>query len=253
MHENRREGALIKSTNRSNGDLAYQQIKSMIFHMELLPGDHVPELQVASLLSISRTPIHDALRRLEAERLVSISQNRGASVVKFTDREITEIGTIRIMQDILSAQLVAYYGSVSDFDRLDRMADECEEVTKNGGDIYERFRRDIAFHLEIAKISRNSRLLDQQRLIYQQIHLILIQLSKTAHSTESPEASIEHRLMDIREHKPLVKAIRTGDMRSAVSLLCQHTRDYYRVDAYFLKKYAEQTDNIPVFLPYESD
>ena len=65
----------------SQSELAYQQIKEMIFHMELLPGDRVPELQIAAKLSISRTPIHDALRRLEGEGLLRLERNRGATVI----------------------------------------------------------------------------------------------------------------------------------------------------------------------------
>ena len=71
----------------SQSELAYQQIKEMIFHMELLPGDRVPELQIAAKLSISRTPIHDALRRLEGEGLLRLERNRGATVIQFSDAE----------------------------------------------------------------------------------------------------------------------------------------------------------------------
>lgn len=210
--------------------------------MEFLPGDRIPELQIAALLSISRTPIHDALRRLEAERLVTINQNRGASVTFFSDTEITEVASIRIMQDVLSAQLAAYYGSASDFDRLDLLADQCEAAAKSGDD-YIRLESDIALHLEIARISRNSRLLDQQKVIYQQIRLILIQLSKNS------EHSVERTIMDLKEHKPLINSIRSGDIKTAVSLLCQHTKDYYRIDPYFLKCYNEDTSAIPLFFP----
>ena len=99
----------------SQSDIAYRQIKEMIFHLELLPGTRVPELQIAAKLSISRTPIHDALRRLAAEGLVVIGPHRGATVTCFSEAEIREIGAIRMFQDILAAQLAAYYGSASDF------------------------------------------------------------------------------------------------------------------------------------------
>ena len=90
----------------------------MIFRMELLPGTRIPELQISAKLSISRTPIHDALRRLESEGLVTINQNRGATVSCFSEEEIREIGAIRLCQDILSSQLASYYGSAADFDQL---------------------------------------------------------------------------------------------------------------------------------------
>ena len=113
---------------RSQSAIAYEQIKYMIFHMELLPGARIPELQLSARLDLSRTPIHDALRRLESEGLVRIGHNRGATVAVFTDEEIREIGAIRLSQDILCAQLASYYGSASDFDRLDSLSDACEAV-----------------------------------------------------------------------------------------------------------------------------
>ena len=150
----------------SQSDIAYRQIKEMIFHLELLPGTRVPELQIAAKLSISRTPIHDALRRLAAEGLVVIGPHRGATVTCFSEAEIREIGAIRMFQDILAAQLAAYYGSASDFARLDSLADACEEAAARG-DVYGRIRLDIEFHMAISEISGNSHLVRQQYEIYQ--------------------------------------------------------------------------------------
>ena len=80
----------------SQSETAYKQIKDMIFRMELLPGSHIPELGIAAKLSISRTPVHDALRQLASEGLVTITQNRGAAVTCFSDQEIAEIGAVRL-------------------------------------------------------------------------------------------------------------------------------------------------------------
>ena len=87
--------------------IAYQKIKEMIFHMEFTAGTRIPESIFSSKLNISRTPIRDALRRLEAEGLVVIELNRGATVREFSDHEVREIGEVRMMQDILSAQLAS--------------------------------------------------------------------------------------------------------------------------------------------------
>lgn len=211
----------------SQSEAAYRQIKEMIFRMEFLPGARISELQVSAKLSISRTPIHDALRRLESEGLVTIGHNRGATVNCFTDDEIKEIGEIRLLQDIFSAQLAAYYGSASDFDQLDRLTEACEEAAAKG-DIYGRIHTDIDFHLAIAAISGNSRLISQQYAIYQQIHLIQV----------SKYTDIQHSLTQIHHHKPLVTAIRNGDLDGARELLCQHVKDFYRIDPYLLKCYG---------------
>ncbi len=211
---------------RSQSAAAYQQIKDMIFRLELLPGARIPELQVAAKLSISRTPVHDALRRLESEGLVTIGHNRGATVTCFTDDEIKEIGVIRLSQDILSAQLAAYYGSASDFDDLYHMAGACEAAAAKG-DIYGRIRKDCDFHLAITKISGNSRLINQQYALYQQIYLIQV----------SKYTDIEHSLLQIHHHKPIVSAMCNGNLENARTLICQHLKDFYRLDPYILKCY----------------
>ncbi|MPL96551.1 HTH-type transcriptional repressor NanR [bioreactor metagenome] len=199
----------------------------MIFRMELLPGTPIPELQISAKLSISRTPIHDALRRLKSEGLVTIGYNRRATVVCFTDDEIREIGAVRLSQDILSAQLASYYGSASDFDQLYQLAGACEEASTMG-DVYGRIRTDVDFHLAIAKISGNFRLIDLQYAIYQQIHLIQV----------SKYTDIEHSLIQIHHHKPIVSAIRNGDLDEVRSLTCQHIKDFYHLDPYLIKCYS---------------
>ena len=199
----------------------------MIFHMELMPNDRVPELQIAEKLSISRTPIHDALRKLESEGLVRIQRNRGAAVTCFSDDEIKEIGTLRLSQDILAAQLAMYYGCASDFDRLTLLADECEKAAAEGN-IYGRIQRDMEFHTELAKISGNRHLYDQQFALYQQIYLIQI----------SKYTDVEQSLIQIHHHKPLVAAIRGGDLDEVRRLTCQHVKDFYRVDPYILACYG---------------
>ena len=151
----------------------YNLLKDEIISGKYEPGDELNERRLSEQMGISRTPIHDALRSLESEGLVTISHNRGATVMRFTESEIREIGAVRLMQDILSAQLAARYGSAADFARLDAMAEQCEQAARRGA-VYERIQTDLDFHLEITRISRNSRLLRQQYALYQQIHLIQI-------------------------------------------------------------------------------
>lgn len=213
----------------SQSELAYQQIKKMIFHMELLPGDRVSELQIATKLSISRTPIHDALRRLEGEGLLRLERNRGATVICFSEDEVREIGTLRLSQDILSMQLASYYGCASDFERLMALAEDCEEAASHG-DVYGRIQKDIDFHLEISRISGNTHLLNQQVALYQQI--FLIQISKYT--------DVEHSLLQINHHKPIVAAIRKGNIADIRRLCCLHVQNYYQINPYILSCYSPE-------------
>ncbi len=206
---------------RSQSSIAYEKIKEMIFQLELLPGARISEVQIAKKLSLSRTPVHDALRRLASEGLVRIEANKGATVSEFSDEEIREIGAVRLSLDLLSQQLASYYGSAADFDNLDKLAEICAHASSQG-DIYGRIRKDCDFHLAISEISKNQKLIEQQRKIYQQIYLIQI----------SKYTGIEDSMVQICHHKPLVAAMRKGDLEQIRSLTYQHLFEFYRLNSY---------------------
>lgn len=206
---------------RSQSSIAYEKMKEMIFRLELLPGARISEVQIAKKLSLSRTPVHDALRRLASEGLVRIEANKCATVSEFSDEEIREIGAVRLSLDLLSQQLASYYGSAADFDNLDRLAENCEYASSQG-DVYGRIRKDCDFHLAISEITKNQKLIEQQREIYQQIYLIQI----------SKYTDIEHSMVQICHHKPLVAAMRKGDFEQIRTLTYQHLFDFYRLNSY---------------------
>lgn len=211
---------------KSQGDIAYEKIKNMIFHLEIKPGEKISELQLSNQLNLSRTPVHDALRKLQSEGLTRIERNKGAEVTSYTDEEVKEIGEIRLAQDMLSAELAIYYGSNSDFDRLDSLAQECVKAASRG-DIYERIQTDSNFHLEITRISKNAMLYEQQYRLYQQIHLVQI----------SKYTDIEDSLAQIHHHGPMIQALRDGNLAVMKGLICDHIRDFFQVDSYLIDCY----------------
>ncbi|MCI1999745.1 MAG: GntR family transcriptional regulator [Clostridia bacterium] len=209
---------------RSQSSIAYEKIKEMIFRFELLPGARISEVQIAKKLSLSRTPVHDALRRLASEGLVRIEANKCATVSEFSDEEIEEIGAVRLSLDLLSQQLASYYGSAADFDNLDKLAEKCEQASSKG-DMYERIRKDCDFHLAISEVTKNQKLIKQQREIYQQIYLIQI----------SKYTDIEHSMAQICQHKPLVAAMRKRDLEQIRSLTYQHLAEFFCLNSYLPK------------------
>lgn len=198
----------------------------MIFCMELLPGAKISEVQIAKKLNLSRTPIHDALRQLSAQGLVTIVANRGASVADFTPAEIKAIGTIRLSQDLLAAQLLSYYGCAADFEYLEQLAEQCAQASAQG-DVYSRIKLDIAFHLAIARLSKNALLLEEQTAIFQRVHLIQI----------SKYTDVEQSLLQIHHHKPLIEAMRQGDLKQIRHLVYEHIAHFYEIDPYLSKCY----------------
>ena len=96
--------------------------------------------------------------------------------------------------------------------------------------MYGRIQKDIDFHLEISRISSNTHLLNQQFALYQQI--FLIQISKYT--------DVEHSLVQINHHKPIIAAIRKGNIAEIRRLCCLHVQNFYQIDPYILSCYCPE-------------
>lgn len=200
----------------------------MIFHLELLPGEKISEPQIAAKLQLSRTPVHNALLQLCAEGLVCLEPNKGATVMQFSDDEIRQLGTVRLSQDILSAELASYHGNAVDFNNLMALAEEGNKAAEEGNK-YKRIKIDYEFHLKIVEIAGNSFLYRQQYKLYQQSYLIHV-----SHYTNIPDS-----LAQVSHHIPLVEAIRTGNIAEIRNLTCTHLKDFYKIDDYILNNFRQ--------------
>ena len=109
----------------------YKILKNMIITRELLPGKKIIEETLAQEVGVSRTPIREALFRLEHEGIVEIIPRRGAFVVKQSKDDITEVMQIREVLEALIVRLVTPILTESDIlelrDSLDRLRTTPEE------------------------------------------------------------------------------------------------------------------------------
>jgi DNA-binding GntR family transcriptional regulator len=86
----------------------YETIRTWIIRGELQPGQRLLETQLAEQLGISRTPVREALRRLEIEGLIQFAPNKGAIVKKYTVEELHHIFNLRVLLEGYSAGQAAY-------------------------------------------------------------------------------------------------------------------------------------------------
>ena len=162
---------MSRKTKASLSEEVYEYIKRMILTLELKCGEKIPEELIASQLNVSRTPIREALRRLAGDGLVVIYPNRHAEVVTLTDEDIRQLGDMRMMLDVLAAQLAVHNGSNAEFLELKKVADRCEEAFGKGNR-YERIRLDNEFHLKLTKIGKNKLLYKFQQELLLKVHLV---------------------------------------------------------------------------------
>lgn len=205
---------------------AYEKIKAMILHLEVKPGERIPEEKFASVVSGSRTPVREALRRLSDEGLVKIHPGRYSEVAYYDEESIKQIGLLRLSQDLLSCQLAVLHGSNSDFAILQQLAEKCEEGAKSGN-VYERITYDLDFHLHIAEIGGNKLLIQNQKKLYMLIHLIQI----------SKYRSVDESLKQINNHGQIIEALYARDFPTLKSVICNHLQSFYNIDQGIIDMY----------------
>ena len=85
-------------------DVVFNTLRQAILRGELKPGERLMEIQLANKLGVSRTPIREAIRKLELEGLVSIIPNKGAYVTGITRKDVEDIYAIRSLLEGLCAR-----------------------------------------------------------------------------------------------------------------------------------------------------
>jgi DNA-binding GntR family transcriptional regulator len=109
-------------------DLTYQGIRDRIISGEYAPGAHLKEELVAEDTGASRTPVREALRRLNAEHLVEFVPNRGAYVASWSLEDVEEIYTLRSVLEGQAAFRAATRISGDEIDMLIKCADQIDEL-----------------------------------------------------------------------------------------------------------------------------
>ena len=86
-------------------DVVFNTLRQAILTGELKPGERLMEIHLANRLGVSRTPIREAIRKLELEGLVTMFPRRGAEVAQITEKSMKDVLEVRRTLDALSAEL----------------------------------------------------------------------------------------------------------------------------------------------------
>ena len=177
----------------------------------LLRGEKLQEREIADYFQVSRTPLREALRKLEHDGFLINKPYRGVFVCNYTMDEIEKLFELRLELEAMAARLASERASNEDIDKLNKMIKLFEKIlSRNSKD--ETIRATAELHMLIAKASGNPWL---YKIINQiQIHCSL--LRHQAHlDSERSEAFF-------KEHQTLVEAIGARDAEKAVQVARQH-------------------------------
>jgi len=190
---------------------AYEQIKEKIITLYFLPGQYLNEAAISSLLDVGRTPVHQALQRLELEGLVEIMPRKGVVVLPDSISEIIKILESRAAVEAELAKAAADHISVEDGKELLALANASRQ-TRSGPGMDAFIACDRAFHRKLAQCAGNSVLSDfAQQLHERSIRYWYLHLWQT---------------MDVqattRQHAAIADAIARHDGERAAAAMREH-------------------------------
>ncbi|WP_191243743.1 GntR family transcriptional regulator [Amycolatopsis deserti] len=193
----------------------YDRVRELIVGGAFPPGGRLTELDLSQRLAVSRTPVREALRRLESDGLVASGQ-RGVTVVRLSDGELREAYLVRASLEALTAELAARRQQAGEIApaalaRLTGHAEDADRATRDG-DLATGVRHNREFHRHIAVLSGNSLALGFLDRVWDRI------VVSTRDSLAAPSRT--GQVDD--EHRRLVAAITAGDAATAAALARDH-------------------------------
>ena len=111
-------------------DVVFNTLRQAILRGELKPGERLMEIQLANKLGVSRTPIREAIRKLELEGLVLMIPRKGAEVAEITEKNLRDVLEVRKALEELAVKLACDRMTDEQMDKLKKAAKEFEEVLK---------------------------------------------------------------------------------------------------------------------------
>jgi DNA-binding GntR family transcriptional regulator len=211
LHDVKNQDLAASIERRSLADQIFAHIKRMILSGELGAGERVPEARIGEHFGVSRTPMREALRRLEQYGLVHIKPRCYAEVVRMADEEVDQIAQVRAQVEGLSARLLAERATAEDCAALRVHAAACMRLLE-GGDMGAAFEEDSELHLDIARRCANPYVFDIMQRFDARIQLARMVRCGTH----------EHVLSAVKEHDVLLDAFERNAAGEAEELMKRH-------------------------------
>ena len=192
-------------------DLVFNTLRQAILTGELKPGERLMEIHLADKLGVSRTPIREAIRKLELEGLVTMIPRRGAEVAQITEKSMSDVLEVRRTLDALCAELAC--DRISE-EGLAALKDACGQFEQcvAGRDAQRIAQADVALHDIILQATRNQRLIQMVNNLAEQMYRYRFEYIK--------DSSQHERLVE--EHKIIYQSILNKDKETAAAAARTH-------------------------------
>jgi len=188
----------------------YGTLREMILSFELYPGSRVTETELAEMFMVSRTPVREALLRLEHEGMLDIRSKQGCFIKQIDIDELTEYYRVRSALEIAAVEDACHFMPQVEVERMLKMWDPAQqpkEITVN-----EMEEKDESFHIALALGSGNATLVKYLQDVNDHIRIIR---RVDFHDTERVKRTYQ-------EHYAILKSILEREVPKARTLMRRH-------------------------------
>lgn len=192
-------------------DVVFNTLRQAIITGEFAPGKRLMEISLANRLGVSRTPVREAIRKLELEGLVIMIPRKGAQVARITEKNLRDVIEIRTVLEEFAAVLACERIDQSGLHDL-RQAHEDFIRSVENGDILDIVDKDETFHDTIFRATNNDRLISIINNLREQFYRYRMEYVK----------DIRQRSNLVEEHRELLDAISSRDSIKAKELMKTH-------------------------------
>lgn len=207
----------IKSSGTLS-DNTYNILKDAIISLDLKPGGMLIVEEISEQLGVSRTPIRTALNRLMGDGLVETIPGKGTFVTQLSEKQANDIMDIRMLLESYTIEIAASKRTTEDLENLEDIIMKQDILLRSYKNKKNDFLNyDYDLHLAIAEISRNTFLVNQMKVLMDNLRRYL--------NASTPEKT---SLEALDEHRSLVEYISNEDVKGAKEYMVNHLNNVRR-------------------------
>lgn len=216
-------------------DVVFKTLRQAILKGELEPGERLMEIQLAERLGVSRTPIREAIRKLELEGLVLMIPRKGAEVAKISESNLRDVLEVRRSLEELAIDLACQRITEEELDELNKAEVDFKAAIENG-DAMQIAQTDESFHEIIYNSTKNQKLVQILNNLREQMYRYRLEYIKDA----------DKRQILMVEHEHILKALILRHIQEAKMAVREHIDNQ---EITILKNLKEQENDIQRKVP----
>lgn len=192
-------------------EIVYEELKRQILIGEIAPGTRMMEVELADVMGVSRTPVREAIRKLEKEGLVTIEPRKGAYASNISIKDMIDVLEVRQGLEAMAASIAS--GRITEVQKEELLAviENYRKAVSNG-DIESMIKYDEEFHSTIIAISGNKTLMQ----VFSTVQELAVRFRYIYYDDFNRYESMP------REHQMIEEAILSGDEEQARIAASEH-------------------------------